>query len=152
MKFKRLLKLIFACISVLILIWFVIYYFVTTISFIDYPRKLSHKTETIDIIPVDWACDCADWIETSYFDKNQNYEIREEDCIFIESADKKLDLPIDAWNQDSVKYVLRLKGQFYEDKGISRTYSQSTPEKPEKSRVFRFHKHEFVIVPNHHNF
>lgn len=123
-------------------------YFLTSVNYFDYPRKLSNQIQAIDIIPVDWACDCADWIETSYFDKNPNYEIREEDCIFIESADKKVDLPIDAWNQDSVKYVLRLTGQFYEDKGISRTYSQSTPEKPEKSRVFRFHKHEFVIDPN----
>lgn len=110
----------------------------------DQPKTISGLTETIEVSYVNWACDCADFIERKYFENDSNYEIRAEDCIFIEPATTEAKIPEDYYAEGHFKYYLRLSGQFYSDKGIPKTYERKTPEIPEKARVFRYDKFELV--------
>lgn len=116
------------------------------IMFYDFPRKLSGKTEVIEVYHAMWACDCADFIETKYFAENPKYEGMDGDYFFIEAARPNLVISEDYYREGRFKYKLRLTGQFYEDKGISRTYERKILEsyKPEKARVFRYEKFELV--------
>lgn len=122
------------------------FYFQSSITFLDYPSQLSSKTQTIEVVYIHWACDCADFIETKYFANHPGGEIREEDCIFIEPAQTALKLPEQFYEKDHFKKKLRLYGQFYLDKGISRSYEQKTPEKPVPAKVFRYSEFELLDI------
>ena len=77
-----------------LVLWMVLnFYLQSTPTFLDRPSNLSSITETIELNYVNWACDCAPFIETKYVLNDPNYETREQDCIFIESANAKLKLP-----------------------------------------------------------
>lgn len=117
-----------------------------TAMFYDFPRKLSGKTENIEVYNVMWACDCADFIETKHFTENPNYKGKDGDYFFIEAARPELVIPESFYRVGRFEYKLRLTGQFYVDIGISRTYERKISEhdKPEKARVFRYEKFEFV--------
>lgn len=119
------------------------FYFQSTITFWDYPAKLSQQTETIEVVYINWACDCADFVETKYLN-NPSGKIQEEDCIFIEPAQAVLKLPERFYEKDHFEKKLRLHGQFYQGKGISRSYEQKTPEKPIPARVFWYSKVEIL--------
>ncbi|MDX2070427.1 MAG: hypothetical protein SFV55_18515 [Haliscomenobacter sp.] len=120
------------------------FYLQSTPTFLDHPFKLSATTEIIDVNYVNWACDCANFIETKYAQNDPNYEVREEDCIFIEPANAKLKLPERYFKKDHFEKKLRLTGQFYLKKGIPRFYEQKTPKKPAAAKVFRYTKFEVV--------
>lgn len=120
------------------------FYLQSTPTFLDRPTKLSGITETIEVHYVNWACDCANFIETKYDLNDPNYEVREEDCIFIEPANAKLKLPERYFEKGHFERKLRLTGQFYLKKGIPRFYEQKTPEKPVPARVFRYTEFEMV--------
>ncbi|WP_421794533.1 hypothetical protein [Haliscomenobacter sp.] len=120
------------------------FYLQSTPTFLDRPYKLSATTETIEVNYINWACDCANFIETKYALNDLNYEIREQDCIFIEPANAKLKLPEQYFEKDHFEKNLRLTGQFYLKKGIPRFHEQKTPEKPAPARVFRYSKFEVV--------
>jgi hypothetical protein len=114
--------------------------------FYNRPWVLSGKTEVIEVSQVMWACDCADFIETKHFGKNPEYEPQEEDFIFIEAARPELKIPLRYYGKLRHAYKLRLTGQFYKDKGVSRTYEGNTSETPDRARVFRYDK--FKIIKN----
>jgi hypothetical protein len=118
--------------------------FVLLISCSGQPTKLSGKTETIEVSHVNWACDCADFIETKFFRENANYEIKEEDCIFIEAANTDNIIPDNYYDETHFKYYLKLTGQFYEEKGIPGSYDRKTPERPGKAKVFRYDNFELI--------
>ena len=120
------------------------FYLQSTPTFLDRPTKLSSITETIEVNYINWACDCANFIETKYARKDPSDEILEQDCIFIEPATPKLKLPERYFQKDHFEKRLRLTGQFYLKKGIPRFYEQKTPEKPAPARVFRYTKFEMV--------
>ena len=120
------------------------FYLQSTPTFLDRPTKLSSITETIEVNYINWACDCANFIETKYALNDPNYETREQDCIFIEPANAKLKLPERYFEKDHFEKKLRLTGQVYLKKGIPRFYEQKTPEKPALARVFRYTKFEMV--------
>lgn len=133
-------------ISGLLFICFVLvftYKFILPITFLDRPYFLSDKRETIEVNYVMWSCDCSDFIETKYYNNNVG-EAREDDYIFIEAADSSLIVPRDFYVNGRFTKSLRLTGQFYKKKGVSRTYELKTPEKPEWARVFRYDKMEIV--------
>jgi len=141
---KKLLIRIFTLLTFLVL-WMVLkFYFESTPTFLDRPFKLSATTETIELNYVNWACDCANFIETKHAQNDPNYETREEDCIFIEPANAKLKLPERYFEKGHFERKLRLTGQFYLKKGIPRFYEQKTPEKPVPARVFRYTEFEMV--------
>jgi hypothetical protein len=120
------------------------FYLQSTPTFLDRPSKLLTTTETIEVDYVNWACDCANFIETKYALNDPNYETREQDCIFIEPTNAKLKLPERYFEKDHFEKKLRLVGQFYLKEGIPRFYEQKTPEKPAAAKVFRYTKFEMV--------
>lgn len=124
---------------------YAIYYFKFTPTFFDRPSNLTAKTETIDVWYVNWACNCADFIETKYSKNNPDYETKEEDCIFIEPSDPSLTVPDSFYSKAHFEKKLRLTGQFYQNKGIPKSYEMKTPgEKPDKAKVFRYDKIEII--------
>jgi hypothetical protein len=100
----------------------------------DEPHTLSAKEETITACYINWACDCADFIEQ----KNFKGEPSEDSCFFIEPADASLRVAPHFYDSGHFHQVLVLTGRFYTRKGISKSYEQKTEEKPEKARVFRY--------------
>lgn len=141
---KKLIVIVFILLSFIVL-WMVLnFYLQSTSTFLDRPTKLSSITETIEVNFVNWACDCANFIETKHGLNDSNYETREQDCIFIEPANAKLKLPERYFEKDHFEKKLRLTGQFYLKKGIPRFYEQKTPEKPRPAKVFRYTKFEMV--------
>lgn len=123
---------------------FIIHYFNSTVTTLDNPRKLTGKTETIEVSYVNWACDCADFIEIRFY-ANPGYETREEDCIFLEPSKLEIQIP-DSFYKNHFGRTLRLKGQFYTDLGIPTNYLKKTDAtKPRKSKVFRYE--EIEIIP-----
>ena len=143
---KRTLKLLLVALLTLGLtfsIIFIIHYFKSTVTTFDNPRKLTGKTETIEVSYVNWACDCADFIETKYY-SNPNYETKEEDCIFIEPSKAELQVP-DSFYSNYFGKIVRLKGQFYTDLGIPTNYEKkSDAEKPIKAKLFRYEEIEII--------
>ena len=137
---KRFIVRILSISGLLFMSWvlWVIYKLVLPITFLDRPYFLSDKRETIEVSYIMWSCDCADFIETKYYHGDIR-EAREGDYIFIEAADSSLIVPGDFYVNG-----LRLTGEFYRKKGISRTYELKTEEKPEWARVFRYDKMEIV--------
>ncbi|NII28751.1 lipoprotein [Pseudoflavitalea sp. X16] len=111
----------------------------------DQPTKLSGKIETIEVAHINWACDCADFIETKYFRNNPDYETKEEDCIFIEPANPKLKIPEDYYTKGYFDNNLKLTGQFYTDKGISDSYeSKVSKSSAKKAKVFRYDSYKLI--------
>lgn len=113
----------------------------------DQPTKLTEKTVTIEVTYINWACDCADFIEVKYYNDNPDYVAKEEDCIFIEPANNDKKIPEEYYENGHFEYYLRLTGQFYKDKGIPNSYDRKTVGnlgKPKKSRVFRYYNFELV--------
>jgi hypothetical protein len=122
----------------------VILYFSMNRTFLDRPRHLANKTETIELTYINWACACAPFLETKYYAQDPNYEARDEDCIFIEPADPTKAIPESYENGGYWDYQLKLTGQFYLDKGVPESYVQETSEKPEPARVFRYETFELI--------
>jgi len=108
------------------------------------PTNISGKTETIKVSYVNWACDCADFIETKYFKDKPDYETKEEDCIYIEPSNPILKIPEEFYSKGHFENYLKLTGQFYIDKGIPNSYDRKTPEKPRHARVFRYDNFEII--------
>lgn len=110
----------------------------------DYPRNLSSKIDTIEVIYVAWACDCANWLPVPR--ENQNEDVQSEDCIFITPSPDSLDIPQSFWGDefDYSNRKLRLIGSYYNTKGIPKDYDMNTEVKPDKAKVFRYTKVEVV--------
>ena len=110
----------------------------------DQQKQLSDKSETIEVTYVNWACDCADFIETKFYKENLNYEAKEEDCIFIEPAQLNNKVPDSFFSNNHFEKMLRLTGHFYTDKGVPENYDLKTPEKPREAKIFRYDRLEIV--------
>ncbi len=109
------------------------------------PSQLSGKEEIIEVMYVNWACDCADFIDTSFF--VEGYEIDEKDCIFIEPSTENLVIDSDSLYHKQFDYFIKLKGQYYIDKGVPTSYECKTAEPmmtADKAKVFRYSSYEFV--------
>ena len=136
----------------LALVWLLFAFIIIGGYFMSYYNRawiLSGKIETIEVTEVMWACDCADFIETKYYKNNPEYEVKEEDCIFIEAARPEVDIPESffekSYNEKGrINYALRLTGQFYKDKGISRTYRSKAAGGPDRARVFRYDSFKII--------
>ncbi|WP_025124706.1 hypothetical protein [Myroides odoratimimus] len=109
------------------------------------PSQLSGKEETIEVMYVNWACDCADFIDASFL--VEGYEIDEKDCIFIEPSTENLAIDSDTLYHKQFDYFIKLKGQYYIDKGVPTSYERKVANpimSPDKARVFRYTSYEFV--------
>lgn len=111
----------------------------------DKPKTLSGKTETIEVRLLNWACNCPDFIETKYYRNNPEYSAKEEDCIYIEAANKDLYIPEEYYREKHFDYNLKLTGQFYVETGVSDSYEKKVAElKTQNAKVFRYDKYELV--------
>lgn len=108
------------------------------------PTKLSDKSEVIEVSYINWACNCADFIETKFYILNPKYEAKSEDCIFIEPADSGLRVSESFYIKDHFDKNLKLTGSFYLEKGVPDSYEQAVPGRPEKAKVFRYTKIEII--------
>src|SRR5262245_38310275 len=106
------------------------------------PNHLSGTQETITVTHINWACDCADFIETRLLPASPDEEIKEEECIFIEPAESGKAIPDSFYSKAHFNYHLQLTGEFYTDKGIPDSYDRKTPEKPKVAKVFRYKSFE----------
>lgn len=122
-------------------IWF---YHLFIISSFDRPWIPSSERQTIEVTYINWACDCADFVETRNFKENPVSEPEEEDFLFIEP--EKESIKLDSTFYSSIHYSknLRLTGRFYIDKGIPKSYEMKTPVKPEHAKVFLYDTIELV--------
>ncbi len=135
-------------IGLLIGLAFTINYLRSTPTIFDRPSNLNEKIETIEVLYMNWACDCPNFIETKYYKNKPDYEVKEKDCIFIEPANSALKVPDSFYSNDHFEKKLRLTGQFYQTEGIPKTYEQKTPEKPERAKVFHYSKLEIINNEN----
>jgi len=108
----------------------------------SYPRKLSGVEQTIEVKYINWACDCPDFVEVKFYDREDMAVY----CFYIEAAKFDLKLPDSFYSDNNyLSKRLRLTGQFYLDEGISRTYEWKTSkDKIDKGRVFRYDKIEVI--------
>lgn len=107
-------------------------------------RELEHKTQTIELEYIGWACDCANWATPKdiekFYDKEDSLSQK---SVFIEPIDKAVQLPDTlGYNGDRIQFT----GQFYVNKGYPEGYESE--QKPEKAKVFRYSTYE-VIKSNH---
>lgn len=108
------------------------------------PSNLSDNSETIELDYINWACDCPDFAEANSNTQNPDYEIREEDCFYIEAARPDSAVPQAFYDSLHFDYRLKLHGSFYKDVVVPADYEAKTPERPEKGRVFRYTEYELV--------
>jgi hypothetical protein len=133
----------------LIVIGFVVigsiwYYHMFITSPLDRPWIPSTERQTIEVTYVNWACDCADFVETKNFKTSPISEPEEDDYLFVEPAREEVNLDSTYYSRLHFSKNLKLTGRFYIDKGIPTSYEMKTPLKPEHAKVFLYDKVEFV--------
>ena len=111
----------------------------------DYPKELNSKIDTIEVKYIAWACACANWLPNKYFDIDNDKlsENAENYCIFLESEKEDLKIPDEYCYSDNNNRI-RLIGNYYKDKGVSKDYMQSTSQKPDKAKVFKYSEIEII--------
>lgn len=105
----------------------------------DSTNTLTGKTEDLELEYIVWGCACANWVTTAERKKYEDSGLAEH-CIFIEPADKSLELPL---YFDAFRHRLKVKGQFY----VRPDYPQGTVEMEEhldKAKVFRYTRIEVI--------
>ena len=109
-----------------------------------YPKKLIKTIDTIEVTCINWACPCPNWLPVEYLDSmDKVMEAAEEYCIFIEADEPRLKMPR-AYKNGRRGNRIRLIGQYYKDKGISRDYLSPVGKLPEPAKVFRYSKVEII--------
>lgn len=101
----------------------------------DPTNTLSGKTETLELNYIVWGCACANWVTNADFKKYQDNKLAEH-CIFIEPANKELELPL---YFDPGRHFIKVTGQFY----VKPDYPKGTVQGEElldKQKVFRYTK------------
>jgi hypothetical protein len=141
---KRTLKISGLAVGILTLIFGIWFYDRFILSPLDRPWILSDHEETITLTYVNWACDCADFVETKHFKENPISEPKSDAYIFIEPSRPELKLDTGFYSEQHFYKYIRLTGRFYLDKGIPESYEMKTPEKPDHAKVFRYDKIEYI--------
>lgn len=140
--FGRVVLVVLVVIAIVIGGW---YCYLTYLDRSKQPTNLSNKNETIEVMYINWACDCADFIDTSLL--VEGYEISANDCIFIEPISKDIVINGDTLYKKQFDYFIKLKGQYYIDEGVPDSYERKVSEPmaaPDKARVFRYSSYEYV--------
>ncbi|WP_254050342.1 hypothetical protein [Myroides sp. N17-2] len=122
-----------------------LYCYLTYLDRSKQPTQLSNKNETIEVMYINWACDCADFIDTSLL--VEGYEISANDCLFIEPVSKEIAINEDSLYKKQFEYFIKLKGLYYIDEGVPDSYERKVSEPmaaPNKAKVFRYSSYEYV--------
>jgi hypothetical protein len=116
------------------------------IYFIDYSYTLATKRDTITLSYTNWACACANWLPNEELDekRREEYPYFEDLHIFIEAKKSTNKIP-DEYMSSGYSNRIRVFGNYYREKGISRDYERPTSEFPDYARVFRYDS--FQIIP-----
>jgi hypothetical protein len=143
----KIFKITALALAAMILLFGVWFYNMFIVSPLDRPWIESGYEETITVDYVNWACDCAEFVETKNVKQNRIADPKPEHWIFIEPSRPELKLTEEFRSEKHYYNYLRLTGHFYLDKGIPKSYAMKTPEKPEHAKVFRYTKMEFINKP-----
>jgi hypothetical protein len=103
----------------------------------DSTNTLTGKIENLELEYIVWGCACANWVTIADRKKYEDSGLAAH-CIFIEPADKSLELPL---YFSPFRHRLKVKGQFY----VRPDYPQGTvqgEEQLDKAKVFRYTKIE----------
>jgi hypothetical protein len=65
---------------------FGILFYNSTVTLFDRPFFLSSTKETIIATRVDWMCNCANFVDTTKYERNSVTEPKDDDFFFIESS------------------------------------------------------------------
>lgn len=134
-RWKKILLLTVCSLVGVVVILYVVLKLTTQVRTVfDERHTLSDNEETIVVAYINWACDCANFIEL----KNLKDEMREDSCIFIEPADSSLVVPRHFYDTGHFSQDLQLTGRYYLARGIPKSYEQKTSQKPDWARVFRY--------------
>ena len=105
----------------------------------DTTNTLTGNIENLELENIVFGCACADWITVSDRKKNETSKSGfAPHCIFIEPAEKGLELPLYFSSQ---RHKIKVQGQFY----VKPDYPHITiegEEKYDKAKVFRYTKIE----------
>ena len=102
-------------------------------------NTLNGKTETLELYYIAFDCACANWVTPADLKKYAEGHLHQH-CIFIEPANKSLEIPS---YFESDRYFIRVTGQFY----INPDYPKGTIQMEEpidKAKVFRYTKIEVL--------
>ena len=107
MKFRKIIIVSVSTIlaALVAVVFFVRLHQVRTVF--DEPDNLSPKKETITVHYINWACDCADFVE----EKNLSDSVKEDSCIYIEPADSSLKVPEEFYNKGHFTHALKQIGR-----------------------------------------
>ena len=101
----------------------------------DPTNTLTGKTEILELSYIVWGCACANWVTPADFKKYDDDKLAEH-CIFIEPANKDLELPM---YFDPGRHFIKVTGQFY----VRPDYPKGTTkgeEQLDKAKVFHYTK------------
>ena len=101
----------------------------------DRTNTLNGKIETLELSYIVWGCACANWVTPADFKKYEDDKLAEH-CIFIEPANKDLELPM---YFDPGRHSIKVTGQFY----VRPDYPKGTTkgeEQLDKAKVFSYTK------------
>ncbi len=105
----------------------------------DKPSQLSSNIETINLTYVQWACECARWIEPNKIEQNPDADYSQ-DCIFLDGVE----IPEFGSGTPNYGKILRVTGSYYYKKGITESGYLGMGPKPSKARVFNVSSFELV--------
>ena len=97
-------------------------------------NTLTGKTEILDLDYIVWGCDCANWVTPADFKKYQDDKLAEH-CIFIEPANKDLEVPL---YFGPGRHFIKVTGQFYVKPGYPKGTTTQGEEQLDKTKVFRY--------------
>lgn len=112
----------------------------------DPTNTLTRKTEILQLDYIVWGCACANWVTPTDFEKYQDDKLAEH-CIFIEPANKDLEVP---FYFAPARHRIKVEGQFYVKPDYPKGTIQ-TEEQLNKAKVFRYTKLEVSEKPIDHS-
>lgn len=116
------------------------------ISSYDLRKKISTKIDTLNLVHVQRHCECPEWIEISRSKSPGGF--KEDDFIYLEPANRDLELGATYPAYTEAGYILRLQGSFYETKGIPADMTGHTGQKPQTARIFRYFSSDLIKPDN----
>ncbi len=117
--------------------------FILYVSCFHKSNELESETHTLTLRYINWACDCANWIQPGDAGKYKKQDSLAAHCMFIEAAEAKASLS-DSLCQNGV--VVEFTGQFYKNKGFSRDFIK-TEESVYAAKIFRYTR--FRVIKRH---
>lgn len=122
------------------LLWFLFFAMLMVLQSCSDKGKLTGPTITLEMIPIRWGCDCADWIPINEFTLYDFHpDTLAAHCVFIEPASDEIVLPE---SYSNTGHTVRFTGRFYEKPGFPDGYD--SVEDVDEAKVFRYTSFELI--------